>query len=94
MEAEKRQINQASDSLVTFKWSVILNVFYKPCDLIGSGSGRYPMSNESSITSLASLQIVINYKYIYPLNPFFIASTNFDMDSDESHHRKSEFYNP
>ena len=48
-------------------------VFYKSCDLIGSGSGRYspirpahsgryPMRDESSITSLTSLQFFINYK--------------------------------
>ena len=50
-------------------------VFYKSCDLIGSGSGRYspirpahsgryPMRDESSITSLTSLQFFINYKYM------------------------------
>ena len=48
-------------------------VFYKSCDLIGSGSGRYspirpahsgryPMRDESSITPITSLQFFINYK--------------------------------
>ena len=54
-------------------------VFYKSCDLIGSGSGRYspirpahsgryPMRDESSITSLTSLQFFINYKDTYHEN--------------------------
>ena len=54
-------------------------VFYKSCDLIGSGSGRYspirpahsgryPMRDESSITSLTSLQFFINYKDTYHVN--------------------------
>ena len=54
-------------------------VFYKSCDLIGSGSGRYspirpahsgryPMRDESSITSLPSLQFFINYKDTYHEN--------------------------
>ena len=54
-------------------------VFYKSCDLIGSRSGRYspirpahsgryPMRDESSITSLTSLQFFINYKDTYHEN--------------------------
>ena len=54
-------------------------VFYKYCDLIGSGSGqyspirpahsgRYPMRDESSITSLTSLQFFIIYKDAYHVN--------------------------
>ena len=54
-------------------------VFYKSCDLIGSGSGRYspirparsgryPMRVESSITSLTSLQFFINYIDTYHVN--------------------------
>ena len=66
-------------------------VFYKSIHLIGSGSGWYSMRNVSSITSLAFLQFFINYKYSYLVN---LASTIFDMDSDECYHCQSEFYYP
>ena len=69
-------------------------VFYKSCDLIGSGSGRYspirpahsgryPMRDESSITSLTSLQFFINYKLsCKPLT--FLWQVLFDVvDSDD-----------
>ena len=57
-------------------------------------SGWYPLRDESSITSLASLQFFINLSLSCKPFTFFMASTNFDIDSDESYHSGSQFYYP